>query len=147
MEAVRRILNTSDCLPQSEKVSHLNNFSNCMRWSGYSKEDRFHTISGAIKQVRDMTSEVERSERDSLSRGKKHIVMAQERKIDWSSTWYLKGPITPGSDLKKELNKVINESRPVNDKVLVIEDGGMPIMTGLKVKDLMRSMGCIFRIP
>ena len=38
-------------------------------------------------------------------------------------------------------------SRAVNDKLLVIEDGGMPILCGLKVNDPMRPNGCIFGNP
>ena len=52
MEAIRRILNISSNLPWSETVKHLNEYSYCMMISGYSKFERYHTISGAIKRCK-----------------------------------------------------------------------------------------------
>ena len=77
---------------------------------------------------------------------------SKKNKKDWSNTWFLRGkisstiscPFTPGINLKRSLNKVINNSRQANDKLLVIEDGGIPIEIGLKVKDPMCPDGCIF---
>ena len=56
-------------------------------------------------------------------------------------------PINPGITLMKDLKKVISVFRPVNEKVIVFEHGGMPITTGLNVKDLMCLSGCIFGDP
>ena len=88
-----------------------------------------------------MRAEVDRGDKQSIFRNKQQIMMAKNDKKDWIITLYLKGevlgtisrPITPGSVLKKNLNSAINPSRAVNDKLLVIEDGGMPIHYGLRV--------------
>ena len=52
---------------------------------------------------------------------------------------------TPGGVLKKLLNQEINRAR--DSKLLIIEDGCCPIYNGLKVRDPMRSNGCIFGDP
>ena len=46
--------------------------------------------------------------------------------------------------LRSNLSRAINSIHPENEKVLVIEDGGMPITQGLKIKDPLRPSGCIF---
>ena len=152
MEAVRRILNVSECQPWSEVVKHLNDFSNCMRISGYSHTERYHAISGAIERVNTMRAEVANGERCSIFRDKNQIIECKISKKDWSNTWYLKGdisntvscPITPGGVLRKELTKSLNSQRGENNRILVIEDGGRPIHVGLKVRDPHRLDGCVF---
>ena len=68
MEAVRRILNISDQLIWSERVSHLHQYSNYMRILGYSQVERYHAIVGAIKWVKEMRTEVINGDRTSLFR-------------------------------------------------------------------------------
>ena len=75
----------------------------------------------------------------------------KEKKMDWANTSFIRGqvantvscPVTPGSELKQNLNKFINKGRTVK-LVQVIEDGGQPVGFGLCTKDPHRPRGCIF---
>ena len=74
MEAIRRILHVSECLPWSHTVKHLNDFSNCMMISGYSQVECYHVIAGAIERVKKIKTEVRNSDRCSLFRDRKTIL-------------------------------------------------------------------------
>ena len=153
MESLRRIQNNSDSLPWEITAKHLTDFARTMQISGYSKSERYDAIYGAISRHREMVREVNNGVRNSLFRDKKEIMNAKREKQIWSNTWYLKGntigtmscPTTPGGKLKKSLNKAINSERNDSDgKILIIEDGGRPIHTGIKINDPCRPPGCIY---
>ena len=74
MEAIRRVLHVSECLPWSHTVKHLNDFSHCMMISGYSHAERYHAIAGAIERVRKMKTEVRNGDTHSLFRDRKTIL-------------------------------------------------------------------------
>ena len=71
-------------------------------------------------------------------------------KKDWPNTWILKGRTigtiscmaTPQGILKKRLNQALN--RENGPHILVVEDGGNPVTTGLTTADPKRKdSGCI----
>ena len=86
MEAVRIILKVSEYLPWNETITHLNKFSKCMKWSGYSKEEGFQTICCAIKRVIEMKAKIVTGDRNSQFRDKQQIVTVKESWMDWSNT-------------------------------------------------------------
>ena len=108
-----------------------------MKISGYSKHERYHTITGAIERYRDMKHDVMVGIRESIYRSGDMIRQAKLKKQDWSNTWFLQGEIrktiscsvTPGKVLKKKQEKAINTDS--NTQTKVKEDGGIPIHCGL----------------
>ena len=107
-ECLRRQSNASLSLPSSEYIRHLNDYSNCMRVSGYSHIERYHSNNGAIERVNMMRKEVTTGKRSSLFQDRESIMAAKKSKQDWSNTWYLKNgikstvpcPVTAGGVLK-----------------------------------------------
>ena len=99
-----------------------------------------------------MKHDIKVGTKQSLYRNGDMIRQAKLEKQDWSNTWFLQGEIkktiscsvTPGGNLKRRLEKVINvEKRDTK----VIEDGGIPIHCGLRIKDPLRPPGCVFGDP
>ena len=80
MEALRRIMNTSDKLPWESTVSHLNEYSYSMKISGYNKSNRFHAINGAIARYKEMKKEIDNGQRKSLFRNREEIIEAKKAK-------------------------------------------------------------------
>ena len=97
-----------------------------------------------------MKREIQAGMRDSLYRSGEKIREAKRAKKDWRNTWFLQGvtvstiscTVTPGSELKKRLNTWVNSEKYSRTKI--IEDGGMPVHCGSRVKDPLRCGGCIF---
>ena len=150
METYRRIINCDSTTPWKEVEEHLSRYANCMRISGYSKSQRYHTIKGAVERYRQISREVKEGQRESIYRSGDTIREAKKLKMDWSNTWFLQGdtkdtiscPVTPGGELKRRLTQTVNRDKSTTTKV--IEDGGRPISGGLVTKDPMRPLGCIF---
>ena len=99
-----------------------------------------------------MCDKVKRGEIESLNRPRDKILDTKISKMVWPNTWYLKGSIistlscvvTPNSKLKTLLSKAINNDHN-KYRVMVIEDGGLPITRGLKIGDPGRkAMDCVF---
>ena len=152
-ESLRRLYNVSPRLPWSEKATHLSKFVKTLAMSGYNEEERYNTVKGAIVRYNEMVAKVESGEIESLNRSREQIIETKISRMIWPNTWYLKGEIistlncsvTPGSKLKTMLSKSINNQTEDKGRVLVIEDGGRPITSGLKVGDPSRkSMSCIY---
>ena len=122
-----------------------------MRISGYSQEVRFRICKEAIMRHRELCDRIEKGERKHLYRSSEEIRKRKSDNTSWANTWFLKGatrstiscPVTPGGGLKKELTKTVNSNKPPGS-VLVIEDGGKPITSGLCVSDPLRPKGCVF---
>ena len=93
-----------------------------------------------------MKDEIKNGVRQSLFRNTNQILDSKRTKQVWANIWYLTGdtygtvscPVNSGSMLKKIINHKVNNDGM--DKLPIIEDGGKPILTGIKVKDV----GCIF---
>ena len=49
-EGLRRLLHISSDQPWAESVKHLNEYSNCLRLSGYSEAERYQTIRGEMQE-------------------------------------------------------------------------------------------------
>ena len=58
-EALRRLGNISPSLPWKETVTHLTEYSNMLRISGYSHKERLNNIKGAIQRHKQMKDEVQ----------------------------------------------------------------------------------------
>ena len=72
-EALRRLYNISPILPWQEHATHLPRFIQTMMISGYSEEERFNTIKGAIVRWEEMVSKVENGEIESVNRPRQCI--------------------------------------------------------------------------
>ena len=91
-ESLRRISHISESLPWQETVNHLNEFSNCMRISGYSVTERWNAIRGSIMRLEEMRKKVNNGEIVSINRTKSEIQRNKIQKGGFtSSSWYLKG--------------------------------------------------------
>ena len=140
----------SDHLPWEETLRNLNKWSNCLRISGYTPQERFHTIRGAIQRVEEMKRKVREGEIESLNRSKSEILRAKESKGGvTAATWYLKGSTvsvtkcqpTPGGELATRLKKTLNP-KDSKEKIQVVEEGGLPISVGLRTNDPFRPQSC-----
>ena len=49
----------------------------------------------------------------------------------------------PNGELKEKISKAVNSDRET-EKIMVIENAGAPITTGLREKDPFRQEGCAF---
>ena len=102
-------------------------------------------------RVETLKEEACQGKRTSLYRDRKSIAKAKVEKKDWPNTWFLKGRTIgtiscmaiPQGILKKRLNQVLN--RENGPHILVVEDGGNPVTTGLTTADPKRKDGCIFQ--
>ena len=110
--------------------------------SGYSEEEMYNTIKGAIVQWEEMVSRVESGDIESLNISREQILESKVSQMVWPSTWYLKGSIistlscvvTPGSKLQTMLSKSVN-SQECDSRVIIIKDGCLPVNKGLKSGD------------
>ena len=66
-ETIRRISHISDGLPWSETVNHLNEYSNCLRISGYSPQERYHAIRGGIMRYEELKKQASEGEIKSVN--------------------------------------------------------------------------------
>ena len=90
-ESLRRLYNVSPRLPWEERASHLSKFVKTMLVSGYSEEERYNTIKGAIVRWEEMNNRVQSGEIESLNRFREQILSLKVTKMVWPNTWYLKG--------------------------------------------------------
>ena len=149
-EALRRLGNISRELPWDETVSHLSEYSNMLRISGYNQWERYHNIVGAINRHRQMTKEVSEGNRESLFRTRKDIMKTKDDKGGLSAaTWFLSGETrsviscqaTPDVKLAEMIREKIGKASN-GDRRLVTEEGGVPVTLGLKVIDTHKKQGC-----
>ena len=128
-------------------MRHLSEFSNCMRISGYKTEERWNAIRGSILRMEEMRRKVVRCEIESVNRKKSEI---QEKKVEkgglTSSSWFLKGKTynviscqpSPDGILARKVSDTLNSINP-SRRILVTEDGGIPISASLRKSDPFRS--------
>ena len=154
-EGIRRLSHVAMWLPWVEVVAHMNEWSNCMRISGYSQKERYEAIRGAVMRQEEMKRKLEQGEIQSLHRGRREIQASKERKGGLqASTWYLRGQTartvrcdpTPGSRLCKSLNEALN---PVGttERTLVVEEGGVPVTSQVRRGDPFFNGSCRYGDP
>ena len=97
-----------------------------------------------------MKDQVEEGTIPSLNRSKDEILVSKEAKGgNKTATWYLRGQTskvtkcqpTPGSILANRLKKALNPEGS-KERVQVIQEGGLPISSGLKINDPFRPKAC-----
>ena len=150
MEAFRRIGNVSQGLPWIETASHLSEYNNMLRISGYSEKERYNFTKGALERHCEMQREVQGGGRASLFRTREEIKVAKEGKGGLSSsTWFLGGDVaatimcqaSPGSRLARIIREKVGKSQGGELRV-VMEEGGVPLTQGLKESNPFRTRGC-----
>ena len=154
-EALRRLGNMSPILPWEESVVHLAEYSNMLRISGYTTRERYNNIKGATARHRQMMEEVHSGERESIYRRRAQIMEAKDLKGGLSAaSWFLGGDVravlscqaTPGSVLADKIRKEVGTNKD-GTRNLVMEEGGLPLTSGLKVLDPRKTEGCQFGDP
>ena len=78
-ESIRRISHISTELPWQETIRHLSDYSQCMKISGYSVEERFNAIKGSVLRMEEMRKKVSDGEIQIVNRKKSEII---HQKID-----------------------------------------------------------------
>ena len=128
-------------------MCHLSEFSNCMIISGYKMKERWITICGSILRMEEMRRKVVRGEIESVNRKKLEI---QKKKVEkgglTSSSWFLKGKTynviscqpSPDGILARKVSDTLNSINP-SRRILVTEDGGIPITASLRKSDPFRN--------
>ena len=156
-EGIRRLSHMSPNLPWSDTVAVMNQWSLCMRDSGYSEKERYDAIRGACMRHEEMLRKVREGDITSINRKRKEILQTKQDKGGLcAATWYLKGQTsntvkcqaTPQGFLAKELTKVLNKDRgPSDERIKVVEEGGSPAIAAIRKADPFRSENCRFRDP
>ena len=156
-EGIRRLSHISPDLPWSESVKHMNQWSLCLKESGYTPKERYDAIRGACMRQQEMVRQVQAGEIKSLNRSRQEIIQMKEQKGGLSSsTWYLKGrtsntikcQATPNGELAKHLTRNLNQGKGPNDeRIKVVEEGGAPATAALRKTDPFRTQQCRFRDP
>ena len=153
-EGLRRLRNTSESLPWSEKARILSKFSHMLYISGYSEKYRFNVIKGVILRHKELLNKVKSGEIESLYRNRDAIIAMKEQKGGNSSnTWFITNETnnilmttaTPNSELAIKLRETLNNQPMLaNGRTKPIEKGGLPTSLGLKMKDPFKQDGCDF---
>ena len=103
----------------------------------------------------EMRKKVDNGEIESVNRSKSDII---RMKVDkgglTASSWFLKGKThnviscqpTPGGVLARKLSKTLNELCP-NKRILVTEDGGLPVSASIRKTDPFKRNSCRFNDP
>ena len=122
-------------LPWCEAVPHMNKYSNMLRISGYDAKYRALVIKGAINRMKEVRQKVKNGVWASQYRDRSEINKNKiEKGGNSSATWFLKWETTatitctatPGSILKKEIEKKINNSNQADKgRTMVVDDGGL----------------------
>ena len=79
-EGIRRLSHIAEWLPWSEVVQHMNEWSNCMKMSGYSHKERYQAIRGAVMRQEEMKRKVEEGSIKSLHRDRREILASKAKK-------------------------------------------------------------------
>ena len=142
-EGVRILRNTSRRLGSNEQVRHLNEFSWRLKISGYEDYERREIIMLATKAYE---KQVRKDEQQITPLYRPKGYMKDERKIMKASkktTWYkpydtvLYVPVTPKSELKREIQKVVEKHCDTGMRIKVVEKAGKrlgKVLPGLKQK-------------
>ena len=93
----------------------------------------------------------------SQYRNREAILKAKiEKGGNSAATWFLKGETTcttscsatPNSELKKSISSSLRKDRQADGgQTLVVEEGGLPVTIGLRVKNPFRKDICVFKDP
>ena len=79
-------------LPWEESRQHLSEWSNTLKISGYSENERFDAIRGAVTRQEEMKRLVSTGDIASLHRSRNEILRSKSKKSGiLASTWFLKG--------------------------------------------------------
>ena len=65
-EGIRRLSHISSYLQWSESVTHMTQWSHCMKLSGYNEKERYEAIRGSVMRQTEMKRKVETGEIVSL---------------------------------------------------------------------------------
>ena len=118
-EGIKRLVNCSPELPWTTKAKHLSKFSFSLKSSGYSHKYRVELKMGVIAMYKEMQGKVFAGER-SWYRTRQELQQHKVQKGRLSAaTWFLTDtvtqtlylPITPGSELLKEMKEKLKERR------------------------------------
>ena len=136
-EAMRRLLNCSVSLPWGVKARHLSKFAHSMMISGYGHWYRWEVVNGAIKKYEEMV----RDRPLGLHRSGEEIRASKRAKIGGGAdNWFISErtsnvlpvPITKGGNLKRSLERVVEDNKgPDGGYTKIVEKGGDLISKGL----------------
>ena len=138
-----------------ETVRHMSEYLNCLRLSGYSELERFHAIRGAIMRYEELKKMAKEGKISSVNRNKDEILKIKLEKGGLTaSNWYMKGMTrstiscqpTPGGMLARKLKEILNSSTKTR-RLLVTEDGGLPVTSSLRRTDPFRRLECRHKDP
>ena len=117
--------------------------------------ERFHAIRGSVMRQEELKKMVKEGSVKSLNRTKEEILRSKVEKGGLTvSNWYMKDMTTatmscqptPGGVLARRLKEVINRHTKTR-RVLITEDGGLPITSSLRRTDPFKKSECRFKDP
>ena len=148
-EGVRILRNCERSTPWSTKAMFLSEFSNRMRISGYHDSFRLDIIQAAVEIYEKQLAEDE-ADRTPLYRDKSwNKEERRNRKLITKTSWYRPAeavgffPTTPGGELNRIIQKVLDEEGPrLNLKLRAVEKGGISLRKQLVKTDIGSSDKC-----
>jgi hypothetical protein len=155
-EAMRRLKNCDKNQTWLERATHLTEWCNMLRISGYNEQYRFNILTGAIDRYTEICNMESEGRIDNLYRNRIQVVRdcAARGGKSAASTWFMRGNVsctlttasTPDSVLRDRLQKSLSGLTTVDGaRTKVVEMGGTPITAGLKQADPFKVPGCMFR--
>ena len=160
-ECLRRLRNTQIELGEEIQAKHLNNFMLKMKNSGYTANYRKQVLDSAFKafdkMVKDDQAGTKPLYRDKHWNKEMRMEQKQGRKLNWYKSGgnsengsklveyksVLFVPVTKGGKLAKELrNREEELNRYRNERIKIIEDGGVQLRNFLVQKDPFPKLKC-----
>jgi hypothetical protein len=157
-EAIRRLKNCDKTQSWLERATHLSEWSNMLRISGYNELYRYNILTGAVARYEELVRMEGSGEIENLYRNRKQVISDTKKKGGKSAaaTWFMRGEVsvtlntapTPYSGLRDRLQTALSSVvSPDGAKTKVIENGGIPITRGIRKADPFRQEGCMFQDP
>jgi hypothetical protein len=157
-EAIRRLKGCDKSQTWLERASHLTEWSNMLRISGYNELYRYSVMVGAIDRYNEIVKMEKDGVIDNLYRSREQVVNDCVKRGGKSAaaTWFMKGDVTstlctaptPNSELRDQIvKKLTGVVTADGTKTKVIEVGGVPISIGIKKADPFQKTGCMFGDP
>ena len=148
-EGVRILRNTERSTPWSTKAMFLSEFSNRMRISGYHDTYRLDIIQAAVEIYEKQLVEDD-ANRTPLYRNKAwNKEERRNKKLITRTAWYRPAeavgffPATPGGELNRIIQKVLDEEGPrLNLQLRAVEKGGISLRKQLVKTDIGTSDNC-----
>ena len=147
--ALTRLSNTRRTLPWKVSSDILTEFSLRMKWSGYSENFRAEVIYAAVTGFERILDQVDRGERPLHRPRTWNAEARRKKKLISKGAWYRPAdavffaPATPGGELAKQLQKVVEEeSKRLNLNIKTVETGGISLKRKLTGKDLRAGEPC-----